>query len=155
MSFTQYEPAQTRLQRSELAVPGSDSSLFEKAAKSATDYVFLDCEDAVIPDDKAQARRNIIEGLNDVADVNVGGGVGPPLPDDSLVWAVACTHMVVGPLPLSNWTRTASLAPTSLFELNDRERTAVPKPLSPNTPEAGSGTTQLLPSQVMLNDPEP
>ena len=58
MSFTQYEQARTRLQRSELAVPGSNPGMFEKAAQSATDYIFLDCEDAVIPDDKAQARRN-------------------------------------------------------------------------------------------------
>jgi citrate lyase subunit beta/citryl-CoA lyase len=66
MSFTQYTPAQTRLQRSELAVPGSNPSMFEKAAKSAADYVFLDCEDAVIPDDKPQARKNIIIALNEV-----------------------------------------------------------------------------------------
>ena len=66
MSFTQYTPSRTRLQRSELAVPGSSPELFEKAAKSSADYVFLDCEDAVIPDDKTAARRNIIEALNDI-----------------------------------------------------------------------------------------
>ena len=31
MSFTQYPPVHTRLQRSELAVPGSNPDLFEKA----------------------------------------------------------------------------------------------------------------------------
>ena len=66
MSFTQYTPSRTRLQRSELAVPGSSPELFEKAAQSSADYVFLDCEDAVIPDDKTAARRNIIEALNDI-----------------------------------------------------------------------------------------
>ncbi len=66
MSFTQFEQARPRLQRSELAVPGSNSGMFEKAAKSDADYVFLDCEDAVVPDDKEQARKNIIEGLNDI-----------------------------------------------------------------------------------------
>ena len=66
MSFTQYEQARTRLQRSELAVPGSNPNMFQKAADSAADFIFLDCEDAVIPDDKEQARRNIIEALNDV-----------------------------------------------------------------------------------------
>ena len=66
MSFTQYTPAAPRLQRSELAVPGSNPGMFEKAANSAADYVFLDCEDAVIPDDKAQARKNIIQALNEV-----------------------------------------------------------------------------------------
>ena len=66
MSFTQYEQAPTRLQRSELAVPGSNPNMFEKAAQSAADYIFLDCEDAVVPDDKPQARKNIIQALNDI-----------------------------------------------------------------------------------------
>jgi malyl-CoA/(S)-citramalyl-CoA lyase len=66
MSFTSIEPATSRLQRSELAVPGSNTALFDKAAKSAADIVFLDVEDAVAPDDKAQARRNIVQGLNDI-----------------------------------------------------------------------------------------
>ena len=66
MSFTQYEQAPARLQRSELAVPGSNPGMFEKAARSAADFIFLDCEDAVIPEDKPRARKNIIEALNDV-----------------------------------------------------------------------------------------
>ena len=66
MSFTSIEPAQSRLHRSELAVPGSSPALFEKAAKSAADIVFLDVEDAVAPDDKAQARKNIVQGLNEI-----------------------------------------------------------------------------------------
>lgn len=66
MSFTLIEQAQPRLQRSELAVPGSNPSLFEKAAKSNVDVVFLDVEDAVAPDDKEKARVNIIVGLNEV-----------------------------------------------------------------------------------------
>jgi len=66
MSFTIVEPAPARLNRSELAVPGSSPALFEKAAKSAADVIFLDLEDAVAPDDKEQARKNIIEAINDV-----------------------------------------------------------------------------------------
>lgn len=66
MSFTSYEPATPRLQRSELAVPASSPGMFEKAAKSDADYIFLDCEDAVVPDDKEQARKNVIEALNDI-----------------------------------------------------------------------------------------
>jgi malyl-CoA/(S)-citramalyl-CoA lyase len=66
MSFTNVVQATPRLHRSELAVPGSNPGLFEKAAKSAADVIFLDCEDAVAPDDKEQARKNIIQGLNDV-----------------------------------------------------------------------------------------
>ncbi|MGH8583496.1 MAG: HpcH/HpaI aldolase/citrate lyase family protein [Gammaproteobacteria bacterium] len=66
MSHTRYEPAKQRLQRSELAVPGSNPGLFEKAAASEADYIFLDVEDAVIPDDKERARKNVIQALNDV-----------------------------------------------------------------------------------------
>ena len=66
MSFTTIDQATPRLQRSELAVPGSSPSLFEKAAASAADVVFLDLEDAVAPDDKPQARRNVIQALNEI-----------------------------------------------------------------------------------------
>ncbi len=66
MSHTQYPPARQRLQRSELAVPGSNPGMFEKAANSAADYVFLDLEDAVSPGDKVQARKNIIQALHDI-----------------------------------------------------------------------------------------
>ena len=66
MSFTIIQQAHPRLHRSELAVPGSNPGLFEKAARSAADVIFLDLEDAVAPDDKAQARKNIIEALHDV-----------------------------------------------------------------------------------------
>ncbi|MGA2189440.1 MAG: CoA ester lyase [Steroidobacteraceae bacterium] len=66
MSFTSIEQAQPRLHRSELAVPGTDPALFKKAAQSKADVIFLDCEDAVAPDDKEKARHNIIAGLNEV-----------------------------------------------------------------------------------------
>ncbi|NNE24221.1 MAG: CoA ester lyase [Rhizobiales bacterium] len=66
MSFHTIEQAPARLNRSELAVPGSQPQLFEKAAKSDVDVIFLDLEDAVAPDDKEQARKNIIEALNDI-----------------------------------------------------------------------------------------
>ena len=66
MSFHTIEPAPARLNRSELAVPGSQPKLFEKAAKSAADVIFLDLEDAVAPDDKMQARKNIIQAIGDI-----------------------------------------------------------------------------------------
>lgn len=65
MSHTRYEPARARLQRSELAVPGSNPAMFPKALESAADYVFLDLEDAVAPADKEQARTNVIQALHD------------------------------------------------------------------------------------------
>jgi malyl-CoA/(S)-citramalyl-CoA lyase len=66
MSFTTIEQANPRLHRSELAVPGTNPALFSKAAKSNADIIFLDCEDAVAPDEKERARSNIIQGLNEV-----------------------------------------------------------------------------------------
>jgi len=66
MSFHVVEQATSRLNRSELAVPGSQVKLFEKAARSDVDVIFLDLEDAVAPDDKEQARKNVIEAINDI-----------------------------------------------------------------------------------------
>lgn len=66
MSFTIVEQAPARLNRSELAVPGSSTKFLQKAAESAADMVFLDLEDAVAPSDKEQARKNVIEALNDL-----------------------------------------------------------------------------------------
>jgi citrate lyase subunit beta/citryl-CoA lyase len=63
MSLTRYEPAHPRLQRSELAVPGSQPALFQKALDGEADYVFLDLEDAVAPADKEPARKNVVAGL--------------------------------------------------------------------------------------------
>ncbi len=66
MSFHKTEQAPARLNRSELAVPGSQAQMFEKAAQSDADVIFLDLEDAVAPDEKEQARKNIIKGLNEI-----------------------------------------------------------------------------------------
>ncbi len=66
MSHTLHEASVLRVQRCELAVPGSNPDMFEKAMKSGVDFVFLDLEDAVAPDDKIQARKNIIEAINDL-----------------------------------------------------------------------------------------
>jgi citrate lyase beta subunit len=63
MSHTRVEPARPRLQRSELAVPGSQPAMFAKALESGADYIFLDLEDAVAPGDKEQARKNVIRAL--------------------------------------------------------------------------------------------
>ncbi len=59
-------PTRTRLHRSELAVPGSNVRMLEKAPELGADIVMLDLEDAVAPDDKAQARINIIEALREL-----------------------------------------------------------------------------------------
>jgi citrate lyase subunit beta/citryl-CoA lyase len=66
MSHQYYKPAKSRLQRSELAVPGSSPKMFEKALSSTADYIFLDLEDAVSPNDKISARSNVIKALNEM-----------------------------------------------------------------------------------------
>ena len=52
-----------RPHRSELAVPGTNLRAMEKASSLEADLVFLDLEDAVAPDDKEQARDNVIKAL--------------------------------------------------------------------------------------------
>ena len=66
MSHQYYKPARSRLQRSELAVPGSSPKMFEKALNSNADYIFLDLEDAVSPNDKISARQNVIKALKEI-----------------------------------------------------------------------------------------
>ena len=66
MSYLYYKPARSRLQRSELAVPGSSPKMFEKALNSNADYIFLHLEDAVSPNDKITARQNIIKALKEI-----------------------------------------------------------------------------------------
>jgi len=58
-------PTKTRLHRSELAVPASNVRMLEKAPSLGADVVMLDLEDAVAPDDKEQARINLVDALNE------------------------------------------------------------------------------------------
>ncbi|UCH54082.1 MAG: CoA ester lyase, partial [Pseudomonadota bacterium] len=53
-----------RLHRSELAVPATNLRALEKAPTLGADVVFLDLEDSVAPNDKAQARQNVIHALS-------------------------------------------------------------------------------------------
>jgi malyl-CoA/(S)-citramalyl-CoA lyase len=66
MSHTINHLRRLRLQRSELAVPGSSPEMIEKAVNSDADYIFLDIEDAVAPPDKERARANIVAALNQI-----------------------------------------------------------------------------------------
>ncbi|AAS02610.1 HpcH/HpaI aldolase/citrate lyase family protein [Mycobacterium avium] len=54
------------LRRSELAVPASNDNMFDKAAGSGADLVFLDLEDAVPPAFKEESRGKAISALNDL-----------------------------------------------------------------------------------------
>ena len=66
MSFRLQPSPPARLNRCQLFGPGSRPALFEKMAASAADVVNLDLEDSVAPDDKEQARKNIIQAIGDV-----------------------------------------------------------------------------------------
>jgi malyl-CoA/(S)-citramalyl-CoA lyase len=63
MSFRVQPPAPARLNRCQLFGPGSRPAIFEKMAGSAADVINLDLEDSVAPDDKPQARRNVIAAI--------------------------------------------------------------------------------------------
>src|SRR3954469_1726230 len=54
-----------RARRSNLAVPGSNRKMIDKARTLPVDQVFLDLEDAVAPLAKAEARATIVEALNE------------------------------------------------------------------------------------------
>lgn len=66
MSFRIQPAAPARPNRCQLFGPGSRPAIFEKMAASAADVINLDLEDSVAPDDKAQARKNIIQAIGDV-----------------------------------------------------------------------------------------
>jgi malyl-CoA/(S)-citramalyl-CoA lyase len=66
MSFRVQPSPPARPNRCQLFGPGSRPAIFEKMAASAADVINLDLEDSVAPDDKAEARRNIIAAIGDV-----------------------------------------------------------------------------------------
>lgn len=66
MSFRLQPQPVARPNRCQLFGPGSRPALFEKMAASAADVINLDLEDSVAPDDKPQARKNIIQAIGDV-----------------------------------------------------------------------------------------
>ncbi len=66
MSFQTQPPAPARPNRCQLFGPGSRPELFAKMASSAADVINLDLEDSVAPDDKEQARRNVIAATRDI-----------------------------------------------------------------------------------------
>ncbi len=66
MSFLEIKPAPARLNRSQLFVVANRPETFEAAAASEADVIMFEIEDAVPPDEKPQARKNIIESLNEI-----------------------------------------------------------------------------------------
>ena len=66
MSFRVQPSAPARPNRCQLFGPGSRPAIFEKMAASAADVINLDLEDSVAPADKATARNNIVQAINDI-----------------------------------------------------------------------------------------
>ena len=66
MNDIEHRSGTIRLQRSELAVPGSSTKFFEKAYNSNADCILLDLEDAISPNDKVTARKNVKTALNEI-----------------------------------------------------------------------------------------
>ncbi|TCP44454.1 L-malyl-CoA/beta-methylmalyl-CoA lyase [Rhodovulum marinum] len=66
MSFRIQPTPVARPNRCQLFGPGSRPQIFEKMAASAADVINLDLEDSVAPDDKAQARKNVIEAIGGI-----------------------------------------------------------------------------------------
>ena len=66
MSFSNIDQAPARLNRSQLFVLANRPETFEAAATSEADVIMFEIEDAIPPDEKPQARKNIIEALNDI-----------------------------------------------------------------------------------------
>lgn len=57
-------PQPRRPRRCQLSVPGSSEKMMAKAAGLDLDHVFLDLEDAVAPNAKADARGQVVEAIN-------------------------------------------------------------------------------------------
>ena len=66
MSFKVQPASPSTPNRCQLFAPGSRPAVFPKAAASAADVINLDLEDSVSPNDKPEARQNIIQALNEV-----------------------------------------------------------------------------------------
>ena len=66
MSFRLQPAAPARPNRCQLFGPGSRHAIFQKMAASAADVINLDLEDSVAPDDKPEARKNIIQAVGDI-----------------------------------------------------------------------------------------
>ena len=66
MSFRVQPASPSRPNRCQLFGPGSRPEILPKMATSAADVINLDLEDSVSPNDKDQARKNIIAAIGDI-----------------------------------------------------------------------------------------
>ena len=66
MSFKPQPAPKAIPNRCQLFGPGSRPELFEKMATSEADVINLDLEDSVAPDDKIEARKNVVQAISDI-----------------------------------------------------------------------------------------
>lgn len=66
MSFFAINPAPARLNRSQLFVLANKPATFQAAERSAADVIMFEIEDGVPPSEKAAARQNLIDALNNM-----------------------------------------------------------------------------------------
>ncbi|MFB6300948.1 MAG: CoA ester lyase, partial [Halobacteriales archaeon] len=59
------EESNVELRRTQLATPASDERMMHNAADSGADEVFLDLEDSVAPNEKADSRGPLIDAVNE------------------------------------------------------------------------------------------
>jgi len=129
MTIAQATPP-PRLQRSELAVPGNNTRFLEKATRADADLILLDCEDSVTPADKAAARANIVQALNDldwgerVVSVRINGLDTPYMYRDLIDIAERCQRLDMILVPKVNVPADLHLVATLLDQI---ERNA-PRP---------------------------
>ena len=91
-----------RPRRTCLSVPGSNPKMIEKAKKLPADEVFLDLEDAVAPDAKAEARTQVAVAL---AEPGWAGQLrGVRVNDWTTPWTYADVIEVVSTAGASQWT---------------------------------------------------
>lgn len=108
----------TKVLRSALYTPGANFAMMMKAARSAADVLIFDLEDAVSPDMKEEARRNVVRALSEPAlrdrrvVVRVNGFGTPWYEDD--IRALARSSMSAILFPKINTERDVALAQSLL-----------------------------------------
>lgn len=110
--------------RSQLFVPGNRPDRFEKACQAGADLVCIDLEDAVAPSEKAQARRAVLDWLEQTEHKNVSLRINGIDTADG--------QADIAALKISGLTCPFIMVPkvASVSELDDLDK-ALPKALGP------------------------
>jgi len=158
MTIVPWGAVPPRLQRAELAVPGSSPRFLEKAARADADLILLDCEDSVAPADKATARANIIATLNEldwgerVVSVRINGLDTPYMYRDLIDIAERCPRLDMILVPKVNMAADLHTVATLLDQIEQNVRRERPiglealieTPLGLGNVEAIAGASRRL-----------